>query len=124
MAKASKSVPAKGEGKIDHYPGRVRKVNEFFMDASQTLELAQRLIPWLSRFTMIMSAVAIAAMVVSLGSLWVRPDPLVLLSFPDGTTHCTPPSLNPVTGAVQKRKAAQLATCAELDASNMGVKNP
>jgi hypothetical protein len=121
MAKAIPTSPAQGEVKQDFYPGRIRRVNAFWIDANQSLELAQRFIPWLSRFIMTMSAIAVISLLISLFSLWLRPDPLVLLSFPDGTNHCAPASLNPATGALRKRPDSQTQTCALLDASNRGV---
>jgi hypothetical protein len=116
MAASSASKPA--TPKADRFPGRVRRVNDFWRDASQSRELAVRMIPLLSRYILVMAGIAVFAMFVSLVSLWTRPDPLVLLSFPDGTTRCTPPSINPTTGKTQTRPTAQVLTCNELEASN------
>lgn len=117
---ASDKAVAKAEAKAALRPGRVKRQNQFWADASQSRELAYRFIPLLSRFITVMGAVAVLAMAVSLVSLWLRPDPLVLLSYPDGTNRCTPPSVDPVTHRVHARPASQAETCATLDASNAG----
>ena len=119
MAKKT-STPSGPDKKGLLYPGRVARENHFWLDANQSRELAQRLIPLLGRYIVIMFALSGLAMVISVVSLWRRPDPLVLLSYPDGTARCTPPTLNPITHKPQHRPAEHVATCAALNASNMG----
>lgn len=125
---AMKDTPASAPTKADRFPGRVRRTNLFWVDASQGRELAARMIPMLSRYITAMAGVAVLSMVVSLISLWARPDPLVLLSFPDGTTRCTPPPVSPRTGKAYARPKAQVIMCNDLEQSNdsalSGVDNP
>lgn len=125
MTMAKKSpLPASPDKKALLYPGRVARVNNFWVDANQSRELAQRLVPLLGRYILVMFAVSALAMVVSVVSLWSRPDPLVLLSYPDGTNRCAPPAINPATHQPQPRPAAYVDTCASLAASNLGEVNP
>lgn len=119
MAKKT-STPTGPDKKGLLYPGRVRRVNQFWVDANQSRELGHRFIPLLGRYVLAMFIVSTLAMVVSAISLWSRPDPLVLLSYPDGTNRCTPPTLDPTTHQPQQRPAKYVATCSALNASNMG----
>jgi hypothetical protein len=118
---ASKS-PAKAEPAFDPRVGEVRLAPDFFRTASLMGAAAHRMVPLLSRWVLLMAMISGIAMGVSVLSVWVRPNPQVLLSYPDGTTRCAMPPLDPETGRPRARPANEEEVCGELAAINEEVR--
>jgi len=92
----------------------VPKDDDFFIVASRSTALAQRLLPLLNRFILAMASIAMLAMIISLVSVYSHPNPQVLLSFPDGATRCAQPPLDPQTRQPKPRPASEADVCAQL----------
>lgn len=87
----------------------------FVIDSGRRLNAVKNWTPRLRRIIVVASVVSGIAMASSLASVLARPDAMVFVSFPDGTTRCAPQSLNPKTGKPMARQARAQAICNKLN---------
>lgn len=118
MAKSSKVDASE---KVDRTVGVIVRDESFFLVASRSLGMAFRFLPILHRMIMGMAAVSMLSMVVSVVSIYRRPNPQVLLTFPDGSTRCAKLPLDPETKQPIPRPAAAEAVCERLSSSPLDV---
>lgn len=102
-------------------PGYITKTPDPWQDASAIRDRAHRLLPKLlktAQASMLLCAIIALACA---AAIWLRAPPLVLLSYPDGTTRCAQPPLDPATGATLHRTPNAAQICAMLENSNDDV---
>ena len=85
---------------------------QFFLDAGKRVETAWAWIPRLRAIIIGSSAVATLCLLGCLVSVFSRPDPMVFLSFPDGSIACGP-RLNQ-QGQLIERTRDEQAVCDRL----------
>lgn len=88
---------------------------DFTTMASQRLWLAQRVSPALVRVIQVSAVLSVLAAVAAVAVVYNRPDPLTVISFPDGRMRCGPLSVDPQTGHPRPRSAYNQRLCAEFD---------
>lgn len=88
------------------------------MDPAQRADLywrsAHRFIPKVVLWIKVCCGVALLGALACLFVVFSRPRPMLLVSFPDGTTLCSMPPLDPDTGAIIPRPSAEDAACKSL----------
>lgn len=85
-----------------------------FMQMASHKDVSDRVLHLLRLAIWGFSLLAILLSVVDVAAVWLRPQPQVLLSYPDGTLRCAPPSLNPSNGQPYARSASDQAACDTL----------
>lgn len=82
--------------------------------AGQVWRVAYARLPWISMWIKLASVVALCGALACLVIVFSRPRPVLLVSYPDGTTLCSMPPLDPSSGRPLPRPSAEAALCAEL----------
>lgn len=75
---------------------------------------AHRFLPLLNLWVKACCAVAFLAALACLVIVFTRPRPILLVSFPDGTTVCSLPPLDPKTGKIIPRPSSEAQLCRML----------
>lgn len=77
---------------------------------------AHRWLPWVNLWVKGCCVVALVGALACLVIVFSRPRPILLASFPDGTTVCSLPPLDPKTGRVIPRPSSEAEICRKLAA--------
>lgn len=95
--------------------GKIPIEINFLTKAGQRWQNAQRFIPFFYRSIQVFCTVIILSMIVMVGSIFLRPNPLLLVSFPDGSVRCAGENINMNKHILKQRSNNQLEICQELD---------
>lgn len=85
-----------------------------FMTMAAHKDVAARVVE-IQRYAILgFSLLAIILAIANLVAVYLRPNPQVLLSYPDGTLRCAPFAIDPATGRPQPRSASAQDLCDSL----------
>lgn len=94
--------------------------NSFVRNSGLRSDLSPKWIPIFINLIKLFSLVSIICFVLSVYFIIKLPEPLVLLSYPDGNVQCALPDFDINTGKFKQRTDADAALCAQLDRYSNG----
>jgi len=94
--------------------------NSFSKSAGLRAELSPKWIPVFIKVIKICSVISILSFLLSVYFIIKLPEPLVILSYPDGNVQCALPDLDINTGKFKQRSTSDSLLCDRLDKYSNG----